>query len=119
MAIFVTLEPKTNGRQMLNFRQTEEIRKQVLRNDVRDTLYLFMECWGYGTEDANKAEEIAENDVKLDAFIAGLLKEAPGARPWSLADVILVKNWKFADNSYGPECEEIIREELGLYKEKI
>ena len=114
MAIFVTLEPETNGRQMLNFRQIEEIRKQILRNDVRDTLYSFIECWGYGTEDANKAEKIADNDAKLDAFIAGLLKEAPGARPWSFADVILITDWKFAGNTYSIKQEEIIREKLNL-----
>ena len=114
MPIFVTVEPETNGRQVLNFCQIEEIRKQVLRNDVRDTLYSFMEYWGYGTEDANKAEEIADDDAKLDAFIADLLKEAPGTRPWSFADVILMADWKFAGNSYGQKCEEIIREKLNL-----
>lgn len=114
MPIFVTLEPETNGRQLLSFRQIEEIRKQVIRNDIRDTLYSFAECWGYGTEDANKAEEIADDDAKIDAFIAELLKDAPGARPWSIADVILMADWKFAGNSYGQKCEEIIKEKLGL-----
>ena len=114
MAIFVTLEPETNGRQMLSFRQIEEIRKQVLRNDVRDTLYSFAECWGYGTGDANKAEEIADDDAKLDAFIADLLKGAPGARPWSFADVILITDWKFSADTYSAKQEEIIREKLGL-----
>lgn len=118
MPIFVTLEPETNGRQMLNFCQIEEIRKQILRNDVRDTLYSLIECWGYGTENANKAEEIADDDAKLDAFIAELLKEAPGVRPWSITDVILMADWKFSAGPYSAKQEEIIRENLGLNKEK-
>lgn len=112
MPIFVTLEPETNGRQMLSFRQIEEIRKHVLRNDLRDTLYSLIECWGYGTEDANKAEEIADDDAKLDAFIAELLKESPGVRPWSFTDVILMADWKFSANTYSAKQEEIIREKL-------
>lgn len=116
MPIFVTLEPEINGRQMLSFRQIEEIRKQVLRNDVRDTLYSLIECWESGTEDANRAEEIADDDAKLDAFIADLLKETPGARPWSLADVIIIVDWKFCCDTYSSKEEEIIRKKLGLQK---
>ena len=112
MPIFVTLEPETNGRQMLNSHQIEEIRKQVLRNDVRDTLYSFVECWGYGTKDANKAEDVADDDTKLDAFIAELLKESPGVRPWSFTDVILMADWEFTADAYNQKCEEIIKENL-------
>ena len=105
-------EKLENGHYEITAEMVEEIRRQVLADDVKAVL----DSFAYGAEGYDGSEiakAIVSDNGYLASFVTSLEDCLPiGARPWSYADLVLLLDEDLHNYSYSPSAENILREEL-------